>query len=57
MEKQKQPALSVGLSPYYMRKSAGQALTAGEQTQQKPCRTFSDIGAELEDLTVGRGPM
>jgi hypothetical protein len=31
-----------------MRKSVGQAPTAGEQTQQKPCRTSSDIGAELE---------
>jgi hypothetical protein len=32
-----QPALSVGESPYYMRKSVGQAPTggAGEQTQQK----------------------
>jgi aspartyl/asparaginyl beta-hydroxylase (cupin superfamily) len=29
-----------------MRKSVGQAPTAGEQTQQKPCRTSSDIGAE-----------
>jgi hypothetical protein len=40
-----------------MRKSVGQAPTAGEQTQQKPCRTSSDIGAELENHTVGRGPM
>jgi hypothetical protein len=31
-----------------MRKSVGQAPTAGEQTQQKPCRTSSDIGAEQE---------
>jgi hypothetical protein len=38
-----------------MRKSVGQAPTAGEQTQQKPCRTSSDIGAELENHTVGRG--
>jgi hypothetical protein len=32
-----------------MRKSVGQAPTAGEQTQQKPCRTSSDIGAEQEN--------
>jgi hypothetical protein len=38
-----------------MRKSVGQALTAGEQTQQKPCRTSSDIGAEQENHTVRRG--
>jgi hypothetical protein len=40
-----------------MRKSVTQVQTAGEQTQQKPCRTSSDIGAELENYTVGRGPM
>jgi hypothetical protein len=40
-----------------MRKSVGQAPTASEQPQQKPCRTSSDIGAELENHTVGRGPM
>jgi len=40
-----------------MRKIVGQAPTAGEQTQQKPCRTSSDIGAELENHTVGGGPM
>jgi hypothetical protein len=40
-----------------MRKSVGQAPTAGKQTQQKPCRTSSDIGAELENYTFGRGPM
>jgi hypothetical protein len=40
-----------------MRKSVGQAPTASERTQQKPCRTFSDIGAELENHVVGRGPM
>jgi hypothetical protein len=40
-----------------MRKNVGQAPTAGEQTQQKPCRTSFDIGAELENHTVGRGPM
>jgi hypothetical protein len=39
-----------------MMKSVGQAPTAGEQTQQKPCRTSSDIGADLENHTVGRGP-
>jgi hypothetical protein len=50
-----QPALSVGESPYYMRKSVEQAPTAGEQTQQKPCRTSSDIGAEHENHIVGRG--
>jgi hypothetical protein len=38
-----------------MRKSVGQALTAGEQTQQKPCRMSFDIGAEQENHTVGRG--
>jgi hypothetical protein len=38
-----------------MRKSVGQAPTAGEQTQQKPCWTSSDIGAEQENHTVGRG--
>jgi hypothetical protein len=54
MDKQRvQPALSVG----YMRNIVGQDLTAGEQTQQKPCRTSSDIGTELENYTVGRGPM
>jgi hypothetical protein len=40
-----------------MRKSVGQAPTADKQTQQKPCRTSSDIGTELENHTVGRGPM
>jgi hypothetical protein len=38
-----------------MRKSVGQASTAGEQTQQNPCRTYSDIGAEQENHSVGRG--
>jgi hypothetical protein len=37
-----------------MSKNFGQAPTAGEQTQQKPCRMFSDIEAELENHTVGR---
>jgi hypothetical protein len=32
-----------------MRKSVGQAPTAGKQTQQKPCRTFSNIEAEQEN--------
>jgi hypothetical protein len=36
-----------------MMKSVGQAPTAGEQTQQKPFRTFTDIGAELENHNVG----
>jgi hypothetical protein len=40
-----------------MRKIVGQAPTGGEQTQQKPRRKSSDIGAELENHTVGRGPM
>jgi hypothetical protein len=59
MEKQKEYNLRYlfGYIPYYMRKSVGQAPTAGEQTQQKPCRTSSDIGAELENHTVGRGQM
>jgi hypothetical protein len=39
-----------------MRKFFGQAPTAGEQTQQKPCRMFSDIEAELENRIVGRCP-
>jgi hypothetical protein len=38
-----------------MRKNVGQAPTVGEQTQQKPCRTSSDIGAEQENHAVGRG--
>jgi hypothetical protein len=32
-----------------MRKDVGQAPTAGEQTQQNPRRTSSDIGAEQEN--------
>jgi len=36
-----------------MRKSVGQVLIVGEQTQQKLCRTSSDIGAEQENHTVG----
>jgi hypothetical protein len=40
-----------------MSKCARQAPIAGEQTQQKPCHTSSDIGAEQENHTVGRGPM
>jgi hypothetical protein len=39
-----------------MRKSVGQVLTAGEQTQQKPCWTSSDIGAEQENHTVEPRP-
>jgi hypothetical protein len=38
-----------------MRISVGQAPTASEQTQQKPCQTSSDIGAEQENHTIGRG--
>jgi hypothetical protein len=38
-----------------MKKIVGQAPTAGKQTQQKPRQTSSDIGAELESHTVGRG--
>jgi hypothetical protein len=40
-----------------MRKNVGQDPTAGEQTQQKPFWTSSNMGAELENGTVGRGPM
>jgi len=40
-----------------MRKSVGQAPTAGLQTEQKPCRASVNIGAELENHTVGRGLM
>jgi hypothetical protein len=40
-----------------MRKRVGQAPTASEQTQQKPCWTSSNIGAELENHTVRQGPM
>jgi hypothetical protein len=43
-----QPALSVGYSLYYKKKTVGQAQTVSEQTQQKPCQTSSDIGAEPE---------
>jgi hypothetical protein len=39
-----------------MRESVGQAPTVGEQTRQKLCRTSSDIGAEQQNHTVGRGP-
>jgi hypothetical protein len=38
-----------------MKKSAGRAPTAEEQTQQKQFRTSFDIGAEQENHTVGRG--
>jgi hypothetical protein len=37
-----------------MRKSIGQAPTAGKQTQQKPCQMSSDIGAKQENHTVER---
>jgi len=36
-----------------MRKTAGHAPTAGEQTQQKLSRMSSEIGAEQDDHTVG----
>jgi hypothetical protein len=38
-----------------MRKSVRQAPTAGEQTQQTPFRTSSDIEAERENHTVRQG--
>jgi hypothetical protein len=58
MEKQKEynPRYLLAKNPYYMRKSVGQAPTADKQTQQNPCRTISDIGAEMENYTVGRSP-
>ena len=58
-EKQKENNLRYLLAKvrYYTRKSVGRAPTAGEQTQQKPCQTSSDIGAEQENHTVGQGPM
>jgi hypothetical protein len=50
-----QPALSVGESPYHMRKSVGQAPTAGRANKRNKttCRTSSDIGAEQENHDVG----
>jgi hypothetical protein len=30
---------------------------SGRTNATKTCRTSSDVGAELEDRTVGRGPM
>jgi hypothetical protein len=53
-----QPALSVGQSPYHMRKSVGQAPTVERvnKRDKNTCRTSSDIGAEREDHNVGRGP-
>jgi hypothetical protein len=41
-----QSALYVSQSLYYIRKGVGQAPTAGKQTQQKPCWTFSGTGAK-----------
>jgi hypothetical protein len=38
------------------KRPTGSDSGAGEQTQQKKCRTSSDIGAEQEDHNVGRGP-
>jgi hypothetical protein len=40
-----------------MTKSVGQVPTAGKQTQQKPCRASSDIGAKQENHAVGQDPM
>jgi hypothetical protein len=57
MEKQKEYKLRYLLVKVRtMKTSVGQVPTAGEQTQQKSCRTSSDIAAELENRTVGRGP-
>jgi hypothetical protein len=39
-----------------MRKIVRQAPTAGEQTQQKSCRTSSDMEAEQKNYTVEQGP-
>jgi hypothetical protein len=59
MEKQKEYNLRYLLAKVRTtcEKSVGQAPTAEEQTQQKQCRTSSDIGAELENYIVGRRPM
>jgi hypothetical protein len=53
MEKQKEYNLRHLLAKD-MRKSVGQAPTAGEQKQQNPCRASSDIGAELENHSEKR---
>jgi hypothetical protein len=37
-----------------MRKSDGQAPNAGKKKKKKKRRTSSDIGAEQENITVGR---
>jgi hypothetical protein len=52
-EKQKEKQKEYNLR-YLLAKA--QVPTAGEQTQQKPCWTSSDIGAKQENHTVGRGP-
>ena len=49
-----QPALSVGQSPYYMRKSVGQAPTA-ERAQQKRVGRLP-TSERNENHNVGRGP-
>jgi hypothetical protein len=38
------------------KRQTGSDSGAGEQMQQKKCRTSSDIGAEQENHNVGRGP-
>jgi hypothetical protein len=38
------------------KRRTGSDSGAGEQTQQKKCRTSSDIGAEQENHNVGQGP-
>jgi hypothetical protein len=59
MKKQKEYNLRYLLAEFRTtwEKNVGQTPTAGEQMQQKPCLTSSDIGAELEIHNVGRGPM
>jgi hypothetical protein len=39
------------------RGKASDRLRQRANKRKKPCRTSSDIGAELENHTVGRGPM
>jgi hypothetical protein len=58
MEKQKEYKLRYLLAKVRTtRGKASDRLRQRANTQQKPCRTSSDIGAELENHTVGRGPM
>jgi hypothetical protein len=57
MEKQKEYNLRYLLAK--VRTTRGKASDRFRQranAQQKPCRTSSDIGAEQENHTVGRGP-